>query len=250
MLLSNNNVSKIVRITGIALALDFLLLSSSFPALAEKSKKKENSVELSYQGLPSNRRDGGSRGNCVANGKDFVALVPETPVNATASISSQLFFYVPQTEKPKIIEFVLRNKDDKLVHEAFVQTTGEAGIMSVKIPDQIQDNLSQTLGDYHWYLSMICDPNQRSRDIVLEGWIKYVELDNSVQQKIDLSNSIETSNLLQQEGIWYDALTVLAEQKKLGSNLVSLKTEWSQMLESIGLVELSSEPLITTETIE
>ncbi len=250
MLISNNKISKIICLTGITLALDFLVLGNSLTTQAQPSKNQDNSLQVSYEGLPSNRRDGGSRGNCIANGKDFVALVPDHPVNVTASISSQLFFYVPQTEEPKTIEFVVRTQEDQLVHEAFVQTTGQAGIMSVAIPEQVQENVNQSYGDYHWYLSMICDSNQRSKDIVLEGWIEYVEFNNSVKERIDLSTDLEKSHLFQQEGVWYDALSVLAETQKLDSDLRSIQTEWSQLLESIGLGELASEPLIKAETID
>ncbi len=120
--------------------------------------------------------------------------------------------------------------------------------MSVAIPEQGIENSRESYGDYHWYLSLICNSKQRSQDVVLEGWIEYVELNNSVKERINLSNSIRKSNLLQQEGIWYDALSVLAEQKKLDSDLTLIQTEWSRLLESIGLSDLASEPLIEVET--
>lgn len=239
-----NKMKKIVYLLSIYFAFDFLFLSSLTYTHAEQSTNKKESTNASYEGLPSNRRDGGSRGNCIANGKDFVALVPDRPVNKTASISPQLLFYVPQTEEPKQIEFILRNREDQAVHKKLIQTTGQGGIMSVTIPEQIKENSREYYGDYHWYLSLICDSKQRSKDVVLEGWIEYVELNNSVKERINLSNSIRKSNLLQQEGIWYDALSVLAEQKKLDSDLVAIQTEWSRMLKSIDLLDLSSESLI------
>ena len=116
--------------------------------------------------------------------------------------------------------------------------------MSVTIPEQVRENTRESDGDYHWYLSLICNSKERSQDIVLEGWIEYVELNNFVKEKINLSNSISKSNLLQQEGIWYDALSVLTEQQNKDSDLSLISTKWSQLLESIGLSELSSEPLI------
>lgn len=238
-------------LTSIILAFDFLLLSNLLPTQAKPSENQENSTSAHYQGLPANRRDGGSRGNCITNGKDFVALVPDRSVNVTSSIASGLFFYVPQTETPKTIEFVIRTKEeDRLVHEAFVQTTGQAGIMSVAIPEYVQENIRSTYGDYRWYLSMICDPNQRSRDLVLEGWIEYVELDASVKHRINTSSLVEKSNLLQQEGVWYDALSILGEQKALDSETILIQAEWAKLLESIGLTELATEPLLKTETID
>lgn len=245
MLVSKSKIGRIVCLTGMILTLDVLFCSNSFFTQAKTAKNQKKS----YQGLPSNRRDGGSRGNCIADGKDFIAIVPELPVNVAASVSSRIFFYVPSTKKPKTIEFIIRTKEDRLVHETFIQTTGQAGIMSLPIPEIIPENSEKSHGDYHWYLSMICDKNQRARDVVLEGWIEYVKLNNKVREKINTSTSAEKFNLLQQEGIWYDAISVLAESQKSQSNSIAVQTEWSHILESIGLGELASEPLIEAKTI-
>ncbi len=245
MLLSKSKISQIVCITGITLALECLLFSNSFLTQAKPAKNEKNP----YEGLPSNRRDGGSRGNCIANGKDFIALVPESPVNLMASVSSQLFFYVPQTEESKIIEFVLRTKEDTLVHETFIKTTGQGGIMSVTIPDQFKEDSENFQGYYHWYLSMICDPSERSRDIVLEGWMKLVKLDNRVKEKMELFSPIEKLNLLQQKDIWYDSISLLGEFQKLNPNETTINTEWKQLLDSIGLEELGDEPFIEGKSL-
>ena len=225
------------------MALDFLFCSNSFLTQAKPAQRDRKS----YEGFPSNRRDGGSRGNCIANDKDFIALVPDKPVNSTVSYNPRLFFYVPQTNTPKTIEFVLRNSQDQLVHETFIETSGKPGITSVAIPVQQKSASQESQGNYHWYLSMICNPDERSRDIVLEGWIEYVELNNSLKEKINISTSAEKFDLFQEKGFWYDALSVVAEQYQSGANLGFPNKYWSQLLKSIGLDELASEPLIETK---
>lgn len=243
MLISNHKIKKIISLLAIYFACDLSFANVLNHTHAKPSKNQQESETVNYEGLPSNRRGGGSRGNCMAKGQEFVALVPDQSVNKIASISPQLLFYTPKTEEPKKIEFILRNSEDELVHKALLQTTDQAGIMSVAIPEQIKANSREYEGDYHWYLSLICNSKRRSQDVVLEGWVEYVELNNTEKERINLSNTIKKSNLLQQKGIWYDTLSVLAEQKKLSSDSL-LQQQWSQMLESIGLVDLASEPLI------
>lgn len=248
MLLFKNKIDKIIFFLGIYLTLDCFFCSLLVNTHAKETKNQNRRENISYEGLPHNRRDGGTRGNCLANGRDFVVLVPDRPINKTASISPNLLFYVPQTKEPLEIEFILRNREDKLVYKTLIPTTDRAGIMNVNIPEQVKENSRESPADYHWYLSLICDSRKRSQDIVLEGWIEYVELNNSVREKINNSDSIRKFDILQQEDIWYDAISILAEQKKLDSDLTLIQTEWSQLLESIGLSELASEPLITAET--
>ncbi|MDJ0648661.1 MAG: DUF928 domain-containing protein [Xenococcaceae cyanobacterium MO_188.B19] len=252
MAIFNNKSSKVLCFLGIYFILDCLLGSVLINTRAEHeySRHQNKADKISYQGLPHNRKDGGSRGNCIARGRDFVALVPDRAVNKTASASPEIFFYVPKTQESKDIEFLLRNEEDELIYKTLVKATSKGGIMSVKVPELVKESAKESSDNFHWYLSLICDNNKRSQDIVLEGWIEYVELNNSLKDKINLSNSIKKANLYQQEEIWYDALLALAEQKKSNSNQTSIQTEWSQMLESVGLSDLASKPIIEVELVK
>ncbi len=207
-------------------------------------------AQTDNEGLPFHRRDGGTRtGNCITNGNNLIALIPENSVNVTASITPKLFFYVPETAEEKTLEFVLRNQNDQLVHEVFLQTSAQEGIMNVEIPQDISKGLEQSDSSYHWYLSMICDDQKRSHDLVLEGWIKYTELDRAIKQKLENSSPAEQAELYQQKGIWYDALSVLAEDShQVIDN--SATEKWVQMLDFIGLSELSEQSFIDSEVIK
>ena len=248
MLNLNQKNNKILYFLSIYLAFDCFLGSLLIPTHAEPSKNNNKSETISYNGLPYNRRDAGSRGNCLAKGHNVVALVPDRPINKTISTSPQLFFYIPQIEQAKEIEFILRNNKDELVYKKLFAPNNQEGIISFSIPETVTENSREAHQNYHWYLSLICDHKHRSQDIVLEGWIEYVQLNNPVAAKINASDSITKSNLLQQEGIWYDALSVLAKQKD--SNSILIQTEWSKLLQSIGLSDLASQPLVQVETVK
>lgn len=243
--------NKIIGICSFALA---IWGWGSLVAIAdsESAAQANSSSNTSNHGLPNYREAGGSRGTCIANGDNLIALIPENPasnVNITASITPKLFFYVPETTEQKTIEFVLRDQNDQLVHEVFLQTTGQEGIINVEIPQDISQSLGQSDSNYHWYLSMICDEQKRARDLVLEGWISYVELDNSVKQKLENFSPTEQADFYQQEGIWYDALSVVAED----TNQVidpSATEKWTEMLDSIGLSKLSAQPFIDGTVIK
>ncbi len=250
MAIFNIKSKKVLCVLGVYFILDCLLGSVLIHTHAEHSNNKNKSDKISYEGLPYNRKDGGSRGNCVAKGRDFVALVPDRAVNKTASISPEIFFYVPKTQDSKDIEFLLRNKEDELIYKTLIKATSQGGVMSVKVPGIVKESYQKSDNKFHWYLSLICEEKKRSQDIVLEGWIKYVQLNNSFQEKINISDSIKKADLYQQEEIWYDALLALAEDKKSNSNGTSIQREWSEILESIGLSDLASQPLIEPEVVK
>ena len=248
--------SKITSLLGFSLVLNLLLLSFANSAMAEQKEEKVKTVNSDF-GLPTHRRDGGSRGgsreNCVANAENqnLMALIPDKTIGINASATPKLFFYVPEIKNKRTLEFVLRNEQDELMYEAFLSTEGD-GIMSVEIPGDVSSNLLQTDQNYHWYLSMICDRQQRSRDIVVEGWMRQEEIDLATQEQLDFASSTEQAEVYNEQGFWYDALSVLAESQD--SNSIAdqplVRQKWSEMLESIGLEEFASEPFVETELIE
>ena len=244
----SNKFNKIL-FTAIVLNLAF-----GWTNLATAEKVKKVRVTDSDFGLPTHRRDGGSRGsrdNCVANAEkqNLIALIPETTVAIDTSASPKLFFYVPKMSDRKTLEFVLRNEQDELMYEAFLSTGGN-GIMSVEIPADLQANLLATKqNQYHWYLSMICNNRHRSRDIVVEGWIYQEEIDMATKKQLETASTVERAEVYRDRGFWYDALSILAENDSLAEQPL-VREKWTQMLESIGLEQLAFQPFIETQLLE
>ena len=253
MFLTKFIFNKIGYLTNLLIISSFILGSFSSSVLAESKKKEgQNSVSYANIGMPTHRRDGGSRtgnDNCLASESNLVALIPEKTVALTASASPELFFYVPKTTQPKTLEFVLRSEEDELVYESFLQTDGE-GIMSVEIPAEVKTNLLKTEANYHWYLSMICNPHQRSRDLVVQGWMGQSEIGSTLKQHLNTADVVAQADLYHKQGLWYDALSTLAEGKKAGDQESLVEAKWQEILGSVGLSELANESFIQSKAID
>lgn len=228
-----------------------ILLNLNSPAIAEQRQVNNNRGNSNY-GLPTHRRDGGSRGgtdNCLANNdQSLIALIPQHTIGRNSLQSPQLFFYVPQIPESKTLEFVLRDEQDKLVYEAFIATEGE-GIMNVTIPADVNANLLKNEQNYHWYLSIICNPQQRSRDLVVEGWLRREKM-NLANQKLANASVIDQAETYRQQGFWYDALGILAENLNSKTEQPIIRKKWSELLQSVGLGEVASKPFIESTLIE
>lgn len=240
-----NNFFSLIFLTNI------ILLNFTNQAIAEKTRVDSKKNNSNY-GLPTHRRDGGSRGgedNCVStNEHSLVALIPQHSIGINTSKSPQLFFYVPQIKEPKILEFVLRDEQDKLIYEAFIATEGE-GIMDVTIPADINANLLKIEQNYHWYLSIICNPQQRSRDLVVEGWLRREEMDLA-SRKLNSASVVEQAEMYRKQGFWYDALAILAANLNTQAEQPMIRAKWSELLQSVGLGEVAFEPFIESKIIE
>ena len=247
--IKKNKKLRVNTIFNLLVLTNILLANFAFSVSAEETTKRNN---LDY-GLPTHRRDGGSRSNndsCVSNSSSsLIALIPRKTVGINASASPKLFFYVPKVKQQKTLEFVLRNERDELVYETFFTTEGE-GIVSVKIPADVRANSIKQDTNYHWYLSMICNSEERSRDIVVEGWMRQSAIDTVTKQALNNADSIGKAQLYYQEGFWFDALSVLAENYKSQSEKPMVRAKWSELLKSVGLGELATAPFIKSQAIK
>jgi hypothetical protein len=215
------------------------LLSVSWSNVAAAGNQSQNT----QQGLPLRRVGGGTRSGCeLASSDKLVALIPERTIGKTTKSHPKFYFYIPENTEGKQIEFVLRDKHDNLVYETIFASDGKSGILSIELPAS-KISLLAANDDYHWYLSMLCNPANRSQDIVLEGFIQRVELDGTMQQKLQQATPLERVNLYQTANIWYDAIDTLAELK-LNSPKTTTTTEWHNLLDSVGLADIAQKPLI------
>jgi hypothetical protein len=244
-------LTRFDQLTSLTLLVSFIFFNSTNLVKAQaphysgsysSTNTKHQEKNSSRDGLPFNRIAGGSRGSCLASNHSLIALVPEENVNLTASNFPKLFFYIPATKNPHQIEFVLRNQFDELVYETFIDTSQQSGIVSINLPNSDNFNGLEINQNYHWYLSMICDPLRRSQDLVVEGWIRRVELETALQKQLQNYTPIKQAELYYQNGIWHDAIAALAEEAD--------SSQWSKLLNTIGLENLAQEPFLNSDQLD
>jgi hypothetical protein len=220
------------------------LVSSNAWTLAQTN----NTGSADNVGIPGRRVAGGTRNgsisdSCNASSKPLVAIVPENAVVVTTSESPTLFFYVPETNQPQEMEFVLRDQNDALIYDTTWTANGKAGIVSLKVPDVVKSAL-QNKQDYHWYFTLVCN-HDRSLDLVVEGLIRQTSLDAQLAQKLDKSSLVEKVELYQQAQLWNDALKLVSDNLTI-STRPELMAKWTELLASMGLDHLAQEPLVAS----
>jgi hypothetical protein len=174
----------------------------------------------------------------------LTALLPKTNLGLTVAGYPTFFFYIPQTPI-KTAEFVLLDEENKKkVYETTFQIQGTTGITKFSLP------ASKTLQPlavgkvYHWYISMICDPEDRSGDIYVDGWVQRVEANPNLVNQLEKASPHDQIALYRKNDLWYDTLRTLAERRRLSPNDKAIATEWTTLLKSVGLDEIAQEPLV------
>ena len=206
------------------------------------------------RGAPSGRRKGGAtQGICPPVTKPLTALVPinkadsaaaEIPIGVTAIAHPTFWFYVPYAAKSRrLAEFVLIDENEEDVFSTPFTLTAAPGIIGVPVPEKIPP--LQVGKQYRWVFSVICDPSNRSGDVTVNGWIQRVALSVSVQNQLQQTTlPSQRFAIYAQNGVWYDALTTLANLRVTNASDRVIQN-WLSILDSAGLNELRAEPITT-----
>jgi hypothetical protein len=223
-----------------SLAMGGLLIASVF---TEISLANSPSEEL-RQGLPGRRISGGSRSPstaCLAGvDQPVIALVPENNLSLTLSEHPTLWFSLPAVSQGKSLEFGLFDPAGELIYQKTLVATGEAGITNLSLPETLAP--LATGQAYRWYLSVVCNSDNRSEDLFVSGWVERVQLADEVNQQLASAPMQERIAIYTSNELWHDALTTLAELRRNDPTASQLVQPWNALLEAVDLDQVVSTP--------
>jgi hypothetical protein len=205
------------------------------------------------RGLPGRREGGGTRGDCIraahadaTRPSALTALMPDKNLGLTTSTTPMLFWYVPENAATAA-EFILMDDTDAEVYKARFRVTGEAGIISLSLPEDAGLPPLQVGKDYHWSFALICaaqDSADNSGLVFTEGWIQRVEADAQLQERLANTSEPDRALVYAEAGIWQDAIASLASQRRAQPTNPLFATRWNTLLTSVGLTNVASQPLM------
>ncbi|ARV57808.1 hypothetical protein BZZ01_03425 [Nostocales cyanobacterium HT-58-2] len=196
-------------------------------------------------GAPKNRSGGASRGgNCSLEQKSLKALLPASKLGLTVAEYPTFFVYVPQSST-QLAEFELREENNnKIVYKKRLMVPATAGIVNFSLSDN-KTLLPLKIGkNYHWFFSIICDPQDRSEDLFIEGWIQRIEPSPTLVRQLHEAAPRDRPRIYAAAGIWHETLATLMDLRSSYPNDLTLVVEWAELLESVGLSKIAKEPLV------
>jgi hypothetical protein len=207
---------------------------------------------------PGGRVRGGARRTpemCPSVTKpDLTALVSFTEESGsvinvwglTAAERTTWFFYIPYTNKTAYpVQFVLKenqDQDSKTIYKKAIALRDQPGIISVSLPASASP--LEVNKQYRWFLTVSCDKENDSPPIFVEGVIQRVNLTQAILQQLEKADPLKRVNIYAEQGIWYEALTTLAELRRQNRQDATLQAQWRNLLTSIGLGDVVTEPIL------
>lgn len=209
--------------------------------------RRGSSRKLAYiapnRGAPGTRQGGATRGGCSTSERQLTALVPQTNLGMTTTEFPTIFFYIPQTSAD-VLEFSLLDENDNEIYQKNLSPSKTGGIASINLSTLEGLPPLQVDQKYHWYLSIVCNTEDRSADIFVDGWVQRIQSDPALQSELQQASASDRASLYAVNGIWYDSVAALYKTRKSNPNNSALATEWADLLDSVGLSEIAREPLV------
>lgn len=200
-----------------------------------------------------NLRGGAARGNCSVDGiskVEVVPLVPTTNIGLTVAAKPTFFFQVSKSAA-KEAKFSLLNKEgDDTLYEKTFPLTSTGGVMSFTLPADAQT--LEVNKEYRWSLEVICDTQDGDQggNTHVEGAVKRVTPEAPIAQELNNAPISDRLTIYTQAGYWYDTVKTLAQLRLDNPNDSTLKEEWTDLLDEVGLNTIAQQPLVQCCTLE
>ncbi|EKQ70490.1 protein of unknown function DUF928 [Leptolyngbyaceae cyanobacterium JSC-12] len=155
------------------------------------------------------------------------------------------WFYIPgNTQSKYLVEFSLEEQDTrKIVYKTEIVTPNQSGIVEIALPETISP--LEVSKPYRWVLSTTCEPG-RSSDYrpTIQGVVIRIRLDQKLIEELSTATPLQQATLYATNGIWYDALTALAQLRQKFPQDNQIISNWRSLLQSVDLAEMVDQPFV------
>lgn len=196
-------------------------------------------------GQPRTNRAGGRRDQLCNNSMStpsLTLLIPTTNQGITTLARPTFLAYLPPTSAKQAF-LMLEDEDNNYLYHTTFDLPGDDGIVSFPMPDT-----APALEPDKYYkvsLAMICGQVLDPNDPVVEGWIKRIERDGLPEPQLSQVTPLELGAWYASNGIWFDALQVLADLRKAEPDNGAAIAAWEELLQSVELDVMGTVTLLS-----
>jgi hypothetical protein len=215
------------------LGADLAFAAESTDKAADKPAQAPAKVKFRppADGAPAVRVTGGSRGTGDATMTLDVLAPNETGL--TTMEQPSLFWFQSKPANAKFELTLLQENKAKPLLQFTVERSSNAGIQRLKLSEH---GVKLTPGvEYQWVVALITDPDNRSSDLVASGVIKRIEASAALKDKVAKANANSLPGVYAEEGIWYDALSLLCDEIDSHPEDKALRETRADLLRQVGL---------------
>ena len=192
---------------------------------------------------PKDTSGAGSRDGlkCSQDEQPIRALMPQRNYGLTLEERPSIFIDLSKTSAKQVV-LTFQDEAGTSYERAYLPISDRTGIVSLTLPKETQP---LAVGkNYQWSLLVVCGETVQPDDPVFKGWVQRVAQTSALAQELEQKSVMEQAQWYGAKGYWYDMLKVIAQARRSHPNDVKLVTLWRELLESVGLGAIASEPLV------
>ena len=216
------------------------LSEPSAPSPASRDEKPRTDTSFAVfkpppRGAPVGRIAGGTRGDSG----DVPVLSVLTPEDTGLTIHDQpaLCWFLPQPSRYPLELTVIDDHSVEPLLERTLPNPRRLGVQRTRLADFKLRLESGVV--YRWYVSIVPDPDRRSRDLVAWGQIERVDAPAGLAERLRQAGPEQAARVYAEGGLWYDALDALETRIDESADPAPYVRQRSALLEQVGLSEVA-----------
>ncbi|MGE0797953.1 MAG: DUF928 domain-containing protein [Lautropia sp.] len=172
-----------------------------------------------------------------------IAVIAPDHVGLTATAQPTLYWFASNAITGAVELTIQDETAEKPLVETRLRPARDPGLIAVRLSE-----LGASLApgrDYRWSISVIGDPNNRSKDVVTSGFIRRTgpATESPAAGKTPAAAGPAPSVFsLAENGLWYDAIALLGEQIARSPNDPTLQRQRAALLRQVGLDATAEAP--------
>ena len=233
-------IGFLLGISGNGFSQDSKTNQPSDQNLKDQSKKTESPASVPVyippkRGAPGGRVGAGTRGT---QREVFVltVLVPDQG-GFTTSEQPSLYWFISKSTSLPVELTVMDPQGVQPILETQLPAPVTAGVHQVRLSDF---NVRLAPGAaYRWFVSLVPDPNRRSKDITTGGTIERVEMPEGLKAKVAQAAKSDLPSLYGEAGLWYDTIAAISALIEAAPQDQILRKQRTALLAQVGLTGIT-----------
>jgi hypothetical protein len=173
----------------------------------------------------------------------LVAMLPQSYSGTTVAAHPTIMVYLPDSTANTAV-FSLKDESGTMVYQQQLAVSGKAGLVMIALPANAPAlTLNQ---NYQWYMALQVDGELNPSTPYVDGWIQRIAPSTALAAALQQPDQLKRAELLGNNGIWYDCVAELAALRASQPNQPELAKQWTELLESVGLQDVSQVPLVSS----
>lgn len=208
--------------------------SSADKHLQRKEPGKTPVYRPPMRGAPAGRVGGGTRGATERESFALLVLTPEH-IGYTSKEQPCLYWFISKPARHPVEMTITERKAVEPLFTQVIDGPVKGGIQDFCLADyeiHLQPDVP-----YKWFVTLVTDKNDRSKDILAGGMIERVEPPKSLQDKLMSKDSGSSYFVYAEEGYWFDSLESITKDIDRLPDNKKLIMQRAALLRQVGLME-------------